>query len=67
MPYTIRICYDQGPAPPPGGHPEWNFVWYHTEHEAEEAARDLLKRTDADRVEIRDGHETVVREVHRPV
>ncbi len=55
MPYTIRVCYDQGEAPPPGGHPEWSFAWYPTEHEAEEAARDLLKRTNADRVEIREG------------
>jgi hypothetical protein len=66
--YTIRVCYDdQGQAPPPGGLPEWSFVWYDTEHEAEEAARDLLKRTEADRAEIRDGHGTIVREVHRPV
>ena len=67
MPYTIRVCYDQGEAPPPGGHSEWTFAGYATEDEAEEAARDLLKRTDADRVEIRHGLETVVREVHRPV
>ena len=67
MPYTIRVCYDQGQAPPPGGHPEWSFAWYATEDEAEEAARDSLKQTDADRVEIRDGHKTVVREVKRPV
>jgi hypothetical protein len=67
VPYTIRVCYDQGQAPQPGGHPEWSFAWYPTEHEAEGAARDLLKRTDADRVEIRHGQDTVVREVHRPV
>jgi hypothetical protein len=67
VPYTIRVCYDQGEAPPPGGHTEWGFVWHQTEHEAEEAARDLLKQTDADHVEIRHGHETVVREVKRPV
>ncbi len=67
MSYTIRVCYDQGQAPPPGGHSEWNFASYPTEREAEEAARELLKRTDADRVEIRHGQETVVREVQRPV
>ncbi len=67
MPYTIPILYDQGEAPPPGGHPEWSFAWYATEDEAEEAARDLLKRTDAERVEIRHGQETVVREVKRPI
>jgi glutamine amidotransferase-like uncharacterized protein len=66
VPYTIRVCYDQGQVPSPGSHPEWTFVWYQTEHEAEEAARELLKRTNADRVEIRDGQETVVREVNRP-
>jgi hypothetical protein len=65
--YTIRICYGQGPAPPPGGHPEWNFASYPTEHEAEVAARGFLERTNADRVEIRDGQETVVREVQRSV
>lgn len=65
MPYTIRVCYDQGQVPAPGGRPGWSFAWYQTEHEAEKAARELLKRTNADRVEIRDGQETVVREVHR--
>jgi hypothetical protein len=67
VPYTIRVCYDQGEAPPPGGHPEWRFAWYATEEEAERAAFDSLKQTDADRVEIRDGQVTVVREVQRPV
>jgi hypothetical protein len=67
VPYTIRILYDQGPAPPPGNQPEWGFGLYATEDEAEEAARDLLERTNADRVEIRDGQGTVVREVQRPV
>jgi hypothetical protein len=65
VPYTIRVCYDQGP--PPGGHHEWGFVWYPIEHEAEEAARDLLQRTSADRVDTRHGQGTVVREVHRSV
>jgi hypothetical protein len=67
VPYTIRICYDQGQAPPPGGQPEWTFAWYKTEDEAERAALDSLNQTDADRVEIRDGQETVVREVRRQV
>ncbi len=67
MPYTIRICYDQGEEPPPGNQPEWAFGLYATEDEAERAAFDSLKQTDADRVEIRDGQETVVREVKRPV
>jgi hypothetical protein len=67
VPYTIRVCYDQGEAPPPGNQPEWAFGLYATEDEAEEAARDLLKRTDADRVEIRHGQGTVVREVKRPI
>ncbi len=67
MPYTIRVCYDQGQVSPPGGHPEWSFIWYLTEPDAEEAARELLKRTNADRVEIRYGQERVVREVHRPL
>ncbi len=66
VPYTIRICYDQGEEPPPGNQPEWDFGWYATEDEAERAAFDSLKQTDADRVEIRDGHETLVREVQRP-
>jgi hypothetical protein len=67
VPYTIRVLYDQGPAPPPGGPPEWTFGWYATEDEAQRAALDSLKQTNADRVEIRDGHETVVREARRPV
>ena len=67
MPYTVRVLYDQGQAPPPGGHTEWGYAWYLSEHDAEEAARDLLKRTNADRVEIRHGPETVVREIHRPI
>jgi hypothetical protein len=67
VPYTIRVLYDQGQAPPPGGHPEWNFGWYATEDEAPRTAFDSLKQTDADRVEIRDGQETGVREVKRPV
>ena len=67
MPYTIRVCYDQGEEPPPGNHPEWAFGFYATEDEAERAAFDSLKQTTADRVDIRDGQETVVREVHRPV
>jgi hypothetical protein len=67
VPYTIRVCYDQGEAPPPGNQPEWGFGWYQTEHEAQRAAFDSLKQTDADRVEIRYGQETVVREVKRPV
>jgi hypothetical protein len=67
VPCTIRILYDQGPAPPPANQPEWAFGWYQTEHEAERAAFDSLKQTNVDRVEIRDGHEMVVREVKRPV
>ena len=53
--------------PPPGNQPEWGFGLYATEDEAERAALDSLKQTDADRVEIRDGQETVVRELHRQV
>ena len=67
MPYTIRVLYDQGQAPPPGGHPEWTFGWYATAGEAQRTAFDSLKQTDADRVEISYGQETVVREVRRPV
>jgi hypothetical protein len=66
MKYTIRACYNHGQGWPPGGHPEWNFVWYETEQDAEEAARGILKRTKADRVEILYGQETVVRALHRP-
>ncbi len=65
VPYSIRICYEEGHLPPPGNHHEWTCGWYATEKEAERAALDSLVQPNEDRIEIRCGQDTVVREVSR--
>jgi hypothetical protein len=70
--YSINVRWDHGQGPRYGNCEEWGFGWYGSEQAAEEAARDSLQRSNADRVEIWRGSEattprgTIIREIQRP-